>query len=80
MLRTTESWYGRRNKTWSRWKSNIKRGYGILGICEIHCRFPGPVRSVVANPVHKILEFAAPETRIKDGMDLKLWKLVHLDG
>ena len=56
----------------------MKRGYGILGICKIRCRFPGAVRCVVANLVHQILQFAAPEARIEYGMDLELRKAVQL--
>ena len=58
----------------------MKRGYDILGIYNIFGRFPGPVRGVVANPVHEILQFAAPKSRIEDRMDFKLRKAVHLDG
>ena len=62
----------KRKDAWLRRKTNMIISNRILCVGDIFHRFPGALRYVVPDPVHQILEFAAPESGIEDRMNLEL--------
>ena len=58
----------------------MKGSNGEVSIGKIRCRLPRVLRRSVAQPIHEIVEFAAPKSGIEDRINLELGQTVHLDG
>ena len=61
------------------WKCFMKCRNCICRVGKIFCELPSALRLVVANPIHQVIEFAAPKSGIEDRINLKLKKAIHLD-
>ena len=52
----------------------------FAGMRNVLSRMPRAVRDIVSNPAQKIMQLAAPKSRIEDRIDLELKHTVHVDG
>ena len=50
------------------------------GVSQVDNWLPGVLRIIVADPIHEVVELAAPKLGVEDHVNLELGKPVHLSG
>ena len=50
------------------------------GVSQVDSWLPGLLRNIVADPIHEIVQLAAPKIGVEDLVNLELGKPVHLSG
>ena len=50
------------------------------GVSQVDSWLPGVLRVIVADPIHGVVQLAAPKLGVEDLVNLELGKPVHLSG
>ena len=50
------------------------------GVSQVDNWLPGVLRIIVADPIHEVVQLAAPNLGVEDHVNLELGKPVHLSG
>ena len=62
------------------WTADMKIPDCERGVSQVDSWLPGALRIIVADPIHEVVEPAAPKLGVEDHVNLELGQPVHLTG